>query len=133
MRNNKNIAVAAALFLVVVFCCGALLSCAVESGDQELTKNVYAELVDWHVSGLWVINCPVAWLRIANYNSVPVRNLTVQYNTYDIDGVPLDQGTYTIEDKIAPKSVRNFIELYLGLVSLHSEKLSVKLVSVCGD
>jgi hypothetical protein len=89
-------------------------------------------LVDWHISGLWIINCPVAWVRIKNYNAVPIKNILLQYNTYDEDGRPLDEGTCPIEDVMAPGEVRNFIEIYLGLVDIHSEKLSVKLLSVSG-
>jgi len=116
---------------VCLFCCFLLCGCgAALGGDSELTKNTYMELVDWHVSGLWVINSPVAWIRVANYNMVPIKNVTFQYNTYDSDGTPLDQGTYTIEEPVAPRSTHNFIELYLGVVNLHSDKLSVKLLSV---
>lgn len=99
-------------------------------GDAGLTQRTYFELVDWHISGLWVINCPVAWVRVANYNEVPIKNITFQYDTYDYDGTHLDHGTYTVEDSVPPRTVKNFIELYLGLVNLHSERLSVKLLSV---
>jgi len=107
-------------------------SCSTEVGDKGLTERTYVELVDWHISGLWVINCPVAWVRVKNYNSVPITNIKFQYNTYDGEGNPLDQDTYILEESVPPGGVRNFIELYLGLVSLHSEKLSIKLLSVSG-
>jgi len=113
-----------------IFACVGLSGCSAEGGDSALTSHIAFELVDWHVSGFWVINCPVAWVRVANYNAVPVKNVTFQYDTYDVDGVHLDRGTYTVEETVDPGAVRNFIELYLGLVSLHSDKLSVKLVSV---
>ncbi len=103
------------------------------SGDAALTNQTYFELVDWHISGFWVINCPVAWVRIKNFNSVPIKEITFQYNTYDYDGTPLDQGTYTIEGSVPAASVKNFPELYVGLVNLHSDKLSCKLLSVKGD
>jgi hypothetical protein len=61
---------------------------------------------------------------------VPIKNITFQYDTYDVDGNHLDRGTYVIEETVDPGAVRNFIEQYLGLVSLHSDKLSVKLISV---
>jgi hypothetical protein len=119
-----------AIAFVILFSTVALSGCATEAGDQELTSHTQLELVDWHVSGLWVINCPVAWVRVANYNPVPIKDITFQYDTYDVDGKHLDSGTYTVEETVDPGSVRNFIELYVGLVSLHSDKLSVKLLSV---
>jgi hypothetical protein len=109
-----------------------LNGCATESGDVALTKKVIFELVDWHISGFWVINCPVAWVRIANYNNVPIKDITFEYDTFDVDGKPLDKGTYTLEGEVEPGAVKNFIEQYLGLVSLPSDKLSVKLISVSG-
>jgi hypothetical protein len=117
--------IATMLFVVL-----AIVGCGEPAGDPTLTKSTYMELVDWHVSGLWVINSPVAWVRVANYNGVPVKDITFQYNTYDFDNTPLDQGTYTIEGVVPPGQMRNFIELYLGIVSLHSQKLSLKLLSV---
>lgn len=109
----------------------ALTSCnGVLGGDQALTQRTYFELVDWHISGLWVINCPVCWVRVVNYNNVPIKHITFQYNTYDYDGTPLDQGTSTIEESVLPGQKRDFIELYVGFVNLHSEKLSLKLLSV---
>ena len=116
--------------LFSLFCSVGLTGCSTEAGDQELTDRTHFELVDWHVSGLWVINCPVAWVRVANYNPVLIKNITFQYDTFDVDGVHLDRGTYTVEETVDPGAVRNFIELYLGLVNLHSDKLSVKLLSV---
>ena len=92
--------------------------------------NVYTELVDWHISGFAVINCPVAWVRVRNLNAIAIKNITLQYVTYDIDGHLLNEGTYVIEDTVAPTEVKNFIELYLGLVDLHSERLNIKVVSV---
>jgi hypothetical protein len=118
------------VLLFSLFSSFALTGCSTDAGDQDLTNHTHFELVDWHVSGLWVINCPVAWIRVANYNPVPIKNITFQYDTYDVDGVHLDRGTYTVEETVDPGAVRNFIELYLGLVNLHSDKLSVKIVSV---
>ncbi|HEY9685123.1 MAG TPA: hypothetical protein V6C86_26340 [Oculatellaceae cyanobacterium] len=127
-RNSRITEIA--LIAIIIFTTIGLSGCAEEPGDAELTSHTQLELVDWHVSGLWVINCPVAWVRVANYNSVPIKNITFQYDTYDIDGKHLDRGTYTVEESVEPGSVRNFIELYVGLVNLHSDKLSVKLLSV---
>ena len=90
--------------------------------------------MDWHISGFWVINCPVAWLRVTNYNTVPIKDVTVEYTTYDAEGHKLDHGTYlidyTTDHPVGPHDSKNFIELYLGLVDLYSSRLSVKLLSV---
>src|SRR5262249_32637130 len=120
-----------ALTLLVVTTLGG---CAAEPDNniEFLTRNSSVRLMDWHVSGLWVINCPVAWIRVDNYNDTPIKEITFQYNTYDTNGKPLNQGTYTIEGSVAPHSSKNFIELYLGLVDLYSERLSVKVISVHG-
>lgn len=116
--------------VVLCLCSGAFSGCTSELGNAKLTKNTYLELVDWHISGLWIINCPVAWIRVTNYNAVPIKNIIFQYNTYDSDGRPLNQGTHTIEESVEPGKMGSFIELYLGLVDLESDKLSVKLLSV---
>lgn len=118
------------LLMITVISMTCLTSCAGPESDSELTKNTYIELVDWHVSGLWVINCPVAWIRVANYNRVPVKDVTIEYDTYDYSGALLNKGTYTFEGSVAAASMKNFIEQYLGCVDLHSDKLSVKLLSV---
>ncbi len=122
------------IFSLAIFAIVSLCGCqTLAGGDPQLTSQTYFELVDWHISGLWVFNCPVAWVRVKNFNPVPIKEITLQYNTYDFDGTPLDEGTYTIEGSVPPNSVRNFIELYLGPVNLHSDKLSVKLLSVKQD
>ncbi|HEY9732442.1 MAG TPA: hypothetical protein V6C89_11050 [Drouetiella sp.] len=122
------------VFAVCMFAMFFLAGCGEGlNGDAQLTSQTYFELVDWHISGFWVINCPVAWVRIKNFNNVPIKDITFQYNTYDWDGTPLDQGTYTIEGSVPAASVKNFPELYVGLVNLHSDKLSCKLLSVKGD
>src|ERR1700729_1605398 len=54
--------------------------------DPELSKNVRIELVDWHVSGLWVINSPVCWFRVYNYNAKPITDITINYETFDFEG-----------------------------------------------
>ena len=129
--NPRNVIVVIAIVIAIALSPFVLHACQPQiSGDAELTKRTYLELVDWHVSGLWIINCPVTWIRVANYNAVPIHDIVFQYNTYDYEGKPLDEGTYTIEDSVAPGTTRNFIELYVGLVNLHSDKLSVKLLSV---
>lgn len=99
-------------------------------GDAALTKNVTAELVDWHISGFWVINCPVAWIKVTNYNSVPIQDIQIKYATYDYEGQKISEGVYIIEHSVPPHGVKNFAEQYLGLVDLHSDKLSIQLQSV---
>lgn len=122
------------VFAVCLFAMFFLAGCGEGAGsDAQLTSQTYFELVDWHISGFWVINCPVAWVRIKNFNNVPIKDITFQYNTYDYDGTPLDQGTYTIEGTVPALSVKNFPELYVGLVNLHSDKLSTRLLSVKAD
>lgn len=99
-------------------------------GDAELAKNVKIELVDWHVSGLWVINSPVCWIRVINYNNVPIKDVTINYETYDYDGKLLDSGTYTMDGEVGAGSVRNFIEQYVGIVKVESDKIAIQLRSV---
>jgi hypothetical protein len=115
--------IALTLLVVVVTACGGG-----ETSDTVLMRNTYSELVDWHISGLWVVNCPVAWVRIANYNNVPIKDIQITYKTYDYEGKQLN--TTTLEGEVAPGNVKNFIEQYLGLVDLRSEKLSVQVVGV---
>ena len=105
--------------------CGGLRS---ETGGA--TTNTQLSLVDWHISGLWVINSPVAWLKVTNYNSVPIHDIELEYQTFDNTGKPLDKGTFTLEGTVAPHTTKNFIEQYLGLVDLYTEQLKVRLVSV---
>jgi hypothetical protein len=131
-RKRLPFVLSAFLALCCLCASSALLSsCGAEMGvDAALSKNVYMELVDWHVSGLWVINCPVAWLRIKNFNNVPIKNPKVRYATYDFEGKKLSEGVYTIEGAVDAGQVGNFIEQYLGIVDLHSDKLMVQLVGV---
>jgi hypothetical protein len=73
----------------------------------------------------------VCWIRVKNLNGEPIKNIKFQYTTYNYDGTPLSEGTYTIEDHtVQPNEVQNIAELYVGWVDLHSDKLSIKLVSV---
>lgn len=116
---------------VAFFACLLLFGCESIDPDQAtLTQNTQIVLMDWHVAGLWVINCPVAWVRVYNYNPVPIKEITFQYNTYTEDGRPLNQGTFTIEGTVGPQNTKNFIELYLGLVDLPSQRLNIKLLHV---
>ena len=108
----------------------SLAACGGPAGDEALTKNTYIELVDWHIAGLWVINSPVAWVRVKNYNNVPIKDVTLQYSTFDSDGSLLDRSDYTMEGTVPPGQVKNFIEQYLGIVKLQSQNLSIKLLSV---
>jgi len=119
------------LLMLVVCSCALLSACeSVPHGEPGLLENTQLQLVDWHITGLWVINCPVAWVKVWNNNSVPIKEITFQYNTYDASGQALDQGTFTIDGEVQPGQMKNFIELYLGVVSLYSERLSIKLISV---
>ena len=95
----------------------------------ELYQNTQLELVDWHISGLWVINSPVAWVKVTNNNTVPVH-VCFEYKTYNHEGKQLDRGTFNIEEPVQPGTTKGFIELYLGLVDLYTERLSVKLMRV---
>ena len=101
-----------------------------QAGDPELTKNTHIELVDWHVSGFWVINCPVAWIRVVNYNHVPIKDVEFKYITYDAAGQKLNEGVYTIEGTVPAQGLKNFIEQYIGLVDLQTQSLSIELKSV---
>jgi len=120
-----------AFAITLVLTTTGLSGCGTESGDEALTKKVYMELVDWHVAGLWIINSPVAWVRVMNYNKVPVKEITFEYFTYDFQGKLLNRGTYTVPDGVVPAGgMKNFIELYLGCVDLNSQQLQVRLSSV---
>lgn len=115
--------------LAVVFCC-TLSACEIHTPEDEaISQRTQIVLMDWHVAGFWVINSPVAWVRVYNYNQVPIKDITFQYNTFDEEGHPLNQGTFTIEGTVPPMTSKNFIELYLGLVDLPSQRLSIKILS----
>ena len=109
----------------------SLFGCEHHSPEEEILKaNTQLVLMDWHIAGFWVINSPVAWVRVYNGNPVPIKEITFQYNTYTEDGRPLNQDTFTIEGTVQPYTTKNFIELYVGLVDLHSQRLTVTLRSV---
>jgi hypothetical protein len=116
--------------MLILAVSASLGGCANEVTDPVLFKNTYVELVDWHISGLWIVNSPVAWVRVKNYNTRPIKDIVIQYKTYTSDGKPLNEGTYPIEYEVHAGEVKNFAELYLGLVDLETEKLSIKLLSV---
>lgn len=126
-----------AVALVAILSIMSLTSCGLPEGDPELAKNVKIELVDWHIVGLWVINCPVCWIRVTNYNSVPITNICFKYTTYSYDGRILTEGHYTMDkedDVVQPfgayANPKNFIEQFIGLVDLESDMLKIELVSV---
>ena len=54
------------------------------------------------------------------------------YETFDEDGNRLNKADYLIEEEVKPNQAKNFIEQYLGLVDLYSQKLKISLVSVSG-
>jgi uncharacterized protein YcfL len=118
------------LLTVSLIVCMFLSACGGNHGNPELTRNTTIELVDWHITGLWVINCPVAWVRVTNYNSVPIKDVTFKYYVYDENGVKKNEGDFTCEGVVMPNTKKNFIELYLGVTDLHSDRLMLKLVSV---
>jgi hypothetical protein len=96
-----------------------------------LLRNTYCELVDWHsTSAFGLVSCPIAWFRVGNYNPIPIKNIKVRYQTYDREAHLVSEGDYVIDESVPPGTARNFTEQYLGLVSTHSDKLAIKLVSV---
>lgn len=128
-RRNGLLKIAfAAVVLAVVF--AQFASAGFRQDNQIVSANTRLELIDWHISGLWVINSPVAWIKVTNYNSVPIHDITLEYETFTTAGKSLGKGTYTIEGTVAPHTTRNFIEQYLGLVDLYSERLQLRLLSV---
>lgn len=134
--KKKRIILIASLLLVIYIGFKMFVGTFHGPGDPELTKNVHIELVDWHIVGLWVINSPCCWIRVANYNNVPVKNVTIKYKTFGYKGEQLSEGTYTLSSAtpadavVKAGSVKNFIEQYIGLVDLESDMLMVELVSV---
>lgn len=67
---------------------------------------------------------------MVNYNRVPIKEVEFKYITYDYLGNKLNEGSYTIEGSVDAGSMKNFIELYVGLVDVHSERLNIQLHSV---
>ena len=106
--------------------------CGTENIEEPgLSSHTRLELIDWHISGLAIINSPVAWVRVWNDNTVSISDIVLKYTTYDYEGHQLNEGTYTLDDKVIPPGqMRNFIELYLGLVDINSEQLTVQIQSV---
>ncbi|MFA7337032.1 MAG: hypothetical protein WC028_09630 [Candidatus Obscuribacterales bacterium] len=134
---SSNVLISGSVFCGTMLLLASLLTfsvtvtgCTPELGDATLTQNTRIELVDWHISGLWVINCPVCWIRVANYNNVPIKDVTIKYQTFDFDSKPLDQGSYTIDGEVGPGQVKNFIEQYVGIVQVESDKLKIELSTV---
>lgn len=101
--------------------------------NDKLTKNVTIQLVDWHIIGLWVVNCPSAWICVNNYNNVGIKNITIRYKTYGYQRQVLDTGLCTIEQKVPAGGMKNFTEQALGLVNLESDMLSIELIKVERD
>lgn len=120
--------------IVIVIAIQALLTCTkLGPGDPRLSKNVYVELVDWHIVGLWVINCPCCWIRVTNYNNVPIKNVRIRYKTFGFNGELLTQDYFTIDGHVGAGESKNFIEQYIGNVDLESDSLIIEIVSVDGD
>ena len=130
-RISQNIQGKVILAFVVAVFVSILNGCeGLDPEAEQLATNTRLELVDWHISGLWVINSPVAWVRVNNFNDLPIHDITFEYKTYAADGRHLNTGEFTIEGSVPPHSSKNFIELYLGLVDLYTERLSIQLKHV---
>ena len=119
------------LIAAMVTCAAVSTSCSTHTvGSKELARNVYVELVDWHVSGLWIFNTPICWIRVANYNNVPVKDVRVRFKTFGYNGEELSKGTYTMEGTVGPRSVKNFVEQTVGICDIESDMLSIELDAV---
>jgi len=98
-----------------------LSACGIQpSVKSPLLQKTALELVDW--------NCPVLWVRIANYNGVPVTNARIAYEAR-ADGLER-KGSFTIKEVIPADAVRNFVNIRLGAVNPEYEKISLKLLEV---
>ncbi len=104
-----------------------------EPATDRYTKNTTIQLVDWHIIGLWILNCPSAWIAVNNGNNVAIKNITIRYKTYGYKRELLDTGVTTIEQRVEAGATKNFTEQALGLVSLESDMLSVELIKVEKD
>jgi len=107
----------------VALCSAVLLmaACNIQPSRQSpILQRTVLELVDW--------NRPVLWVRIANYNLVPVTNAQIVYEAH-ADGQE-SKGTFTIKEAIPAGAVRNFVNIRLATVSPQSEKISLKLIDV---
>ncbi len=130
---NFKLLVSLAVSLIFLSACESY-----SGGDSGLTQHTTVELMDWHIAGFWFINCPVAWIRVFNKNPVPIKDIVIQYDTYDEEDKLLSTGTYTLfntgtytgEGNVPPMEMMNFIEQHLGFVGLRSERLTIKLLSV---
>ncbi len=118
------------LCLLIIGCTSGCIDNNVASSQDKLTKNVTVQLVDWHIIGLWVVNCPSAWVCVNNYNNVGIKNITIRYKTYGYQRQVLDTGLCTIEQKVPAGGMKNFTEQALGLVNIESDMLSIELVKV---
>lgn len=128
----RGTAAAAAGVIALFVLLGTMTTgCSMESaGNRDLAKNVHVELVDWHISGLLIFNTPICWIRVVNYNNVPVKDVRVRYKTFGYNGQLLSEGKYTMEGAVGPRSVKNFVEQTVGLVDLESDMLSIELDAV---
>lgn len=98
--------------------------------NDNLTRNTYAELVDWHTSGPFMLRCPVAWIRVRNCNAVPIKDMVFHYTLYDQDGKIVDHGKHIISDEIAPGRWKNFFEQYFWFTNPASAKMRLQLINV---
>lgn len=121
------------LSLLLAGCLTACSNVDTKPSTDRYTRNVEIRLEDWHIIGLWVLNCPSAWIRVVNKNNVPIKNITIRYKTYGYKREVLDTGICTIEQRVEAGCTKNFTEQALGLVNLESDMLSVELIKVEKD
>lgn len=121
------------LSLVLTVCLAACTDIHTKPSQDRYTKNVQIQLIDWHIIGLWYLNCPSAWICVTNLNNVPIKNISIRYKTYGYKREVLDTGVCTIEQKVDAGATKNFTEQALGLVHLESDMLSIELLKVEKD
>jgi len=130
-KGRGSVRALAGMFAALVLVVLSTSSCTTHKfGNAELSRNVYVELVDWHISGLLVFNTPICWIRVVNYNNVPVKDVRIKFKTFGYNGQQLSDGTYTMEGTIGPRSVKNYVEQTVGLVDVESDMLSIELDAV---
>lgn len=95
-----------------------------------LKRNTAVKIVDWNSDWFLGLCWPVIWLRIANNNTLPIKNAKIRYRTYDSDNQMLNEGTYCIEGEVKPGERKNFFGQTPGIIDIRSAKLSVELVTV---
>lgn len=95
-----------------------------------LRKNTFVRIVDWNSDWFLFLCWPSIWLKVRNYNSLPIKNVTIRYRTYNDEGKLLNEGTHVLAGEIKPGESKNFFSQSPGLIDFASSKLSVDLVNV---